>query len=203
MTAVPPVQPKLGEKLKVVEMAVPQSSARIGGAAMLRKDPDFMAAYVLNHILGGGGFSSRLMEEVREKRGLAYSVYSFIQPMKQGSVFMGGVATKNEEVGQSLDVISGELKRITADGPTARELEGAKSNLTGSFALRFDTNAKIANQLLYFLGEGFAPDYVEKRNAEVDAVTLDDVKRVAKRLFEKNEFLTVIVGKPKNLPGKS
>jgi zinc protease len=138
------------------------------------------------------------MEEVREKRGLAYSVYSYLQPFRHASIFMGGVATKNEEMAQSLDVIRAELKRLVDAGPTQAELDGAKSNLTGSFALRFDTNAKIANQLLYFLVEDFGLDYVDRRNAEVNAVTLADVSRVAKRLFTEAPFVTV-VGKPKGL----
>ncbi len=200
---VPPVTLKPAERLKVIEMDVPQSVARFGLGAMMRKDKDFMPAFVLNHLIGGGGFSSRLMEEVREKRGLAYSVYSYLQPMQKTSIYSGGVATKNEEIGKSLDVIRAELKRMASDGPTDKELENAKSNLTGSFALRFDTNAKIANQLLYFLGEGFGVDYVDKRNAEVDAVGLPDVKRVAKRLFDNDDLFVLIVGKPKGIAGRT
>jgi zinc protease len=199
-----PIQPavlKPAEKLKVIEMDVPQSVARFGLGAMMRKDKDFMPAFVLNHLIGGGGFSSRLMEEVREKRGLAYSVYSYLQPMQKTSIYAGGVATKNEEIGQSLDVIRAELKRMAVEGPTDKELDGAKSNLVGSFALRFDTNAKIANQLLYFLAEGFATTYVQTRNSEVEAVTLADVKRVAKTLFDNDDLFILIVGKPKGLPG--
>jgi zinc protease len=185
-------------RLKIVEMAVPQSVAQFGGNSLPRKDKDFMAAFVLNHLLGGGGFSSRLMQEVREKRGLAYSAYSYLQPLRHASIYIGGVATKNEEMGQSLDVIRAELKRLVDTGPTQEELDNAKSYLTGSFALRFDTNAKIANQLLYFYQEDFGIDYVEKRNAEVNAVTLNDVKRVGKTLF-KDEPFVIVVGKPKGL----
>ena len=194
---------KSAEKLKIIEMDVPQSVARFGLGAMMRKDRDFMAGFVLNHLIGGSGFSSRLMEEVREKRGLAYSVYSYLQPMQKSSIYAGGVATKNEEIGKSLDVIRAELKRMAVDGPSEKELDNAKSNLTGSFALRFDTNAKIANQLLYFLGEGFPTSYVQTRNAEVEAVTLADVKRVAKTLFDNDDLFVVVVGKPKGLGPKS
>ncbi len=197
------VVPKPSEKLQIVDMPVPQSVARFGLGAMGRKDKDFIAAFVLNHIIGGGGFSARLMEEVREKRGLAYSVYSYLQPFDAASMFVGGVATKNEQMGQSLDIIKGELKKLAADGPTAKELEGAKSNLTGSFALRFDTNAKIASQLLYFNVEDLGVDYVDRRNAEIDAVSLDDVKRVAKRLLIDDGLFVTVVGKPVGLvPGK-
>ena len=202
LTAVAPTVPAPATKLQIVEMPVPQSVARFGLGAMNRKDKDFMTAFVLNHIIGGGGFSARLMEEVREKRGLAYSVYSYLQPFDAASLFVGGVATKNEQMGQSLDIIRNELKRMADDGPTAKELEGAKSNLTGSFALRFDTNAKIATQLLYFLVEDLGVDYVDRRNAEVDAISLDDVKRVAKKLLISDNLFVTVVGKPVGLSPK-
>ena len=184
----------------IIEMNVPQSVAVFGLPAMARKDPDFMPAFVLNQILGGGGFASRLMEEVREKRGLAYSVYSYIQPYQNASIFAGGVATKNESIAQSLDVIRGELKRMADNGPTETEFANAKSYLTGSYALRFDTNAKIASQLLGLLQEDFGIDYVEKRNALVEAVTMADLKRVAARLLKTDDLIVTIVGKPMNMP---
>jgi zinc protease len=203
LVAVAPTQPAAAVTQKVIEMAVPQSVARFGLPAMARKDKDFMAAFVLNTVLGGGVMSSRLYEEVREKRGLAYSVYTTVQPFKYTSVFAGGVATKNEEIGNSLDVIRDELKRIATDGPTATELENAKSYLTGSFALRFDSNAKIANQLLWIWQEDLGIDYVHRRNADIEAVTLEQVKRVAKRLFEDKDLIVTIVGQPKNLARRS
>jgi zinc protease len=166
---------------------------------MARKDPDFIPGFVLNHILGGGGFASKLMEEVREKRGLAYSVYSYLHPMKNASVFMGSVATKNESIGQSLDVIRAELGRMATEGPSAADLDNAKKYLIGSFALRFDTNAKIASQLLSLQQEELGIDYVDKRNALIEAVTLDDVKRVAKTLLHPDNLLVTIVGQPTNM----
>jgi zinc protease len=194
--------PKPTEKLQVIDMNVPQSVVQFGMNGIPRKDKDFLPAYVLNQILGGGGFASRLTEEVREKRGLAYSVYSYLQPFRHVALFGGGVATKNEEVGRSLDVIRAELKRMADEGPTPTELANAKSYLTGSFALRFDTNSKIANQLLWMLQEDMGIDYVEKRNALVEAVTLDDVKRVAKRLLKVDDLIVTVVGKPKGLATK-
>ena len=199
LTPIPPTQPASVEKLKVIEMAVPQSVARFGLPAFPRSDKDFIPAFVLNSVLGGGVMSSRLWEEVREKRGLAYSVHTNIQPYKQTSVFSGGVATKNEQIAQSMDLIRAEIKRIATDGPTEKELKDAKDYLTGSFALRFDSNAKIANQLLFFWQENLGPDYVDKRNAEIEAVTLADTKRAAKRLFEGQDLIVTIVGKPKGL----
>lgn len=190
----------VGGSQRVVEMNVPQSVAVFGLPAMARKDADFMPAFVLNQILGGGGFASRLMEEVREKRGLAYSVYSYLQPYQNASVFAGGVATKNESIAQSLDVIRSELKRMADSGPTQTEFDNAKSYLTGSYALRFDTNAKIAGQLLGLLQEDYGIDYVDKRNALVEAVTLADVKRVAASLLKTEDLIVTIVGKPMNMP---
>ena len=195
LSPVPKVEPKAGEQ-KILEMNVPQSVAVFGLAGLARKDPDFMAAFVVNQILGGGGFASRLMEEVREKRGLAYSVYSYLQPLRHSSILAGGVATKNQEMGRSLDVIRAEIKRLGEAGPTREELEGAKKYLVGSYALRFDTNAKIASQLLAIKLEDLGIDYVDKRNAEVDAVTMEDAKRVAKRLLDTSRIVGTIVGKP-------
>jgi zinc protease len=201
LTPVTRTEPKAGQKLKVVDMNVPQSAARFGLPAMARQDKDFMAAFVLNNIVGGG-FASRLYLEVREKRGLAYGIDTTIVPLKHASVFIGNVATKNEEIGQSLELIRSEFKRVAADGVTPAELADAKSFLTGSFALRFDTSANIANQLLWTMVEGLGPDYIENRNGMINAVTLEDVKRVAKRLFEGKDPIVTVVGKPKGLaPG--
>ena len=195
LSPVPKIEPKAGEQ-KIVEMNVPQSVAVFGLEGLARKDPDFMAAFVVNQILGGGGFASRLMEEVREKRGLAYSVYSYLQPLRHASILAGGVATKNQEMGRSLEVIRAEIKRLGEQGPTREELEGAKKYLVGSYALRFDTNAKIASQLLAIKVEDLGIDYVDKRNAEVDAVTMEHAKRVAKRLLDPARVVGTIVGKP-------
>lgn len=180
----------------VIDMAVPQSVAVFGLGAFARKDPDFMTAFVINHILGGGGFSAKLMEEVREKRGLAYSVYSYIQPFQHTSVLNGSVATKNESMAESLNIIRTELRKMADNGASDEDLRAAKDYLTGSYALRFDTNSKIATQLLGLLQEGFGPDYVETRNKLVEAVTVDDVKRVAKRLLKVDDLIVTIVGRP-------
>ena len=177
-------------------MDVPQSVAQFGHRAFARKDADFMATYILNYIIGGGGFSSRLMEEVREKRGLAYSVHSNLFPYQHGAVFVGNVATQNEAVGQSLQVIESELKRLAEEGPSAEELADAKSYLTGAYALRFESSRSIANQLLWIQIEDLGIDYVDRRNALIEKVSLDDIKRVAKRLIEADRLITTIVGKP-------
>jgi zinc protease len=192
-------EPNAAQKLKVIDMKVPQSVVRFGLPAMPRNDKDFIAAFVLNTILGGGSFTSRLYQEVREKRGLAYGVSTTLLPMRNASLFFGGVATKNEAVSQSLDVVRSELKRIVSDGPTEKELADTKAYLTGSFALRFDTNANIANQLLWMNLEGLGRRYVDTRNAQIEAVTIEDLRRVGKRLFEGRDLMVTIVGQPKGL----
>ncbi|MGK2921448.1 MAG: M16 family metallopeptidase [Methyloceanibacter sp.] len=189
-------RPPLGPTREVIVMDVPQSVAQFGHRGIARDDDDFIAAYVLNYIIGGGGFSSRLMEEVREKRGLAYSVYSNLYPYRHGAVFVGNVATKNEAVGQSLTVIQDELMRLAEQGPSDEELDSAKAYLTGAYALRFESSSSIASQLLWIQIEDLGIDYITKRNALVEAVTMDDIKHVAKRLLAADQLITTIVGKP-------
>ena len=203
LSPVSQTDPVKGGKEDWVAMKVPQSVAVFGFGAMPRKDPDFMTAFVLNQLIGGGGFASRLMEEVREKRGLAYSVYSFIQPFRHTSVLSGGVATRADAIGQSLDVIRKELTDIAENGPTEKEWQNAKDYLTGSYALRFDSNAKIATQLLGLFEDDFGPDYIVNRNKMIEALTLDDAKRVAKRLIQPDNLIVTIVGQPKAAAAES
>jgi zinc protease len=189
-------KPPLGPAREVIAMNVPQSVAQFGLRGISRDDDDFIPAYVLNYIIGGGGFSSRLMEEVREKRGLAYSVRSSLLPYMHGPVFVGHVATKNEAVGQSLSVIRDELRRIAEQGPSAEELESAKAYLTGAYALRFESSSSIASQLLWIQIEDLGIGYIDRRNALVEAVAMDDIGRTAKRLLQPDRMITTIVGKP-------
>lgn len=200
-TDIPKVEPKAGGIQQVVEMPFPQSVALFGLGGVPRKDPDFIPSFVMNQILGGGGFASRLMEEVREKRGLAYSVYSYVQPLDNASLFAGGVATKNERIAESIKLIRSELKRMSDDGPTAEELENAKQYLIGSYALRFDTNTKIAQQLLGIQLDNLGVDYIETRNQQIAAVTIEDVKRAAKRILDVDNLIVTVVGKPVGLGG--
>lgn len=201
LVAIPEVTKLDGPVRKVIKMENPQSVAQFGHQGIKRDDKDFIPAYVLNYILGGGGFASRLMEEVREKRGLAYSVYSYLYPLKHGSLFMGGVATKNDALEKSLDVIINELKRLAENGPSKEELENAKRYLTGSYPLRFDTSSKIASQLLWIQMDDLGIDYIDTRNEMVEAVTHDQINAVAKRLIQPDRLIITIVGNPK--PGKS
>ena len=189
-------EPAKGGSQKIIEIAVPQSVAIFGLGAMPRKDPDFMTGLIVNHILGGGGFSAKLMEEVREKRGLAYSVYTYLKPYQHTSILIGSVATKNASMAESLNIIRNEMKKMAENGPTVDDLAAARSYLTGSYALHFDTNSKIASQLLGLMQEGFGPDYVENRNAMINVVTLTDAKRVAAKLLKPHNLVVTVVGKP-------
>ncbi len=199
LNPVPEAEWRAGASSQVIPLAVPQSVVTFGQPGPKRNDPDFMAAYILNYIIGGGGFSSTLMQEVREKRGLAYSVYTYLYPLDRAAMFLGGVATKNEAVSQSISVIQEELSRIAANGPTADELENAKRYLTGSYALRFDSSVKIANTLLWIQIEDLGMEYIDKRNSLVEAVKLDDVKRVAAQLIKPGNLIITVVGQPVGL----
>jgi len=185
--------------LQVIELDVPQSAAVFGHAGLARDDPDFIAAYVMNYVLGGGGFSSRLLHEVREKRGLAYGVYSYLAVRNEAALYLGSVQTANERMAESLEVIKAEWARMAADGITADELDRARRYLTGAFPLRFDSNAKIANYLVFMQEENLGIDYLERRNGLIEAVTLDDVKRVAARLLKPENLSVVVVGQPEGL----
>jgi zinc protease len=201
LAAVPEVSPQgLGQKIWI-DLDVPQSVLILGGVGIARDDPDFMAAFVVNHVLGGGSFSSRLYREVREVRGLAYSVFSTLIPLDHAALFMTGTATRADRTGQTLEVLESEIRRLAEEGPTEDELAKSKSFLTGSYALRFDTSDKIAAQLVQIQLDDLGIDYIDKRNSLVEAVTLADVKRVAKRLLDGRMLITV-VGRPQATPAK-
>jgi zinc protease len=201
LAAVAATRPQgLGQKISI-DLDVPQSVLILGGVGIARSDPDFMAAFVVNHVLGGGSFSSRLYREVREVRGLAYSVFSSLIPLEHTALFMTATATRADRTGQTLEVLESEIRRLAEDGPTEEELAKSKSFLTGSYALAFDTSGKIAAQLVQIQSEGLGIDYIDRRNSMVQAVTMADVKRVAKRLLDSGMLITV-VGRPQVTPAK-
>jgi len=196
LTSIPDVTPQGLGMRETIELKVPQTVITFGGVGLKRSDPDFIPAFVLNHILGGGGFQSRLFREVREKRGLAYSVYSSLLPLKHAGLFFGGTSTGNDRAVETLEIISGEIKRIAAEGPTAEELDKAKRFLIGSYPLGFDTSSKIAGTLLDIQVENLAIDYIDKRNAMIEAVSGADIKRTAGRFLSNMELLVMLVGEP-------
>jgi zinc protease len=175
-----------------VELDVPQTVVSFGGIGIARKDPDYIPAFMVNHILGGGSFSSRLYREVREKRGLAYSVYSYLLPLDATSLFMGGTQTRTDKSKEAVGLIEEEIKRLAQSGPSEDELEKTKSYLKGSYALNFDTSTKIAAQLVQLQVDELGMDYWERRNGLIDAVTLEDVRRVARRLLDGGVLVTVV-----------
>jgi zinc protease len=197
--AVPEVQPSNAGKIIVVKRDVPQSVVLFGQAGIKRDDSDWYAAYVMNRILGGGGFSSRLMEEVREKRGLAYSVYSYLSPFEHSALYMGGVGTANARVAESLKIIRTEWQRMGEKGVTEKELASAKTYINGSFPLRLDSTRRIAGILVGVQISRLGIDYIGKRARLIDAVTTRDIRRVAKRLLHPRALTVVVVGKPEGL----
>lgn len=180
----------------VVDLDVPQSVIRFGMTGVAWRDPDFIPAYVLNHILGGGSFTSRLFQEVREKRGLAYSVGTSLVSHRSAAMVWGYTATKNERVGEALTVIGEEISRLIEAGPTDEELQKAKDYLTGSYALGFDTSTKIAHQLVQIAFEGLGMDYIARRNDMVAGVTQADIRRAAARTLGDGRMLVVAAGRP-------
>jgi len=169
-----------------------------GHGGIERHDPDYYAAYVANYVLGGGGFSSRLTEEIREKRGLAYSVYSYLYDARHAPLWLGGVATRNDQVAKSIELVRQEVARLAESGVSEKELEDAKTYLTGSFPLRLTSNDRIARILVAMSVQKLGRDYLEKRNGYIEAVTLEDVRRVSQRLFAQ-PILFSVVGDPEGL----
>jgi zinc protease len=186
--------------IETIDLDVPQSTIRFGRPSFARDDPDYMTSVLLAHILGGGtGLSSRLFREVREKRGLAYSVSTSISTLDHTSFLHGGTSTKNERAKESLDVIVAEILDLSRNGPTPDELVKGKKYLIGSYPLRFDTSAKIAGQLVHIQMDGFGPEWLVERNRLIEVVTMEDARRVAKRLFGDGAMSVAVVGRPVSL----
>ncbi|WP_319530105.1 pitrilysin family protein [uncultured Cohaesibacter sp.] len=177
-----------------IPFAAPQTSIRFAAPGIDRHDKDFYAAYLVNHILGGGSFSSRLYEEIREKRGLAYGVYSHLATYDHVNLFVGGMQTRTENTEQALLLVKQEIARMGKEGPTAEELEAAKKYLIGSYPLRFDSSSKISRQLVALQETDLGIDYFDNRNSYIEAVTLEDAKRVAKRILDPSKLFLVTVG---------
>lgn len=191
--------PKLDGGVQVIDVDVPQSAIQFAQPGILRSDPDFYTAYVLNYIVGGGGFVSRLYEEVREKRGLAYSVYTYLMPLDAAGAVVGGAATANARVAETVATVREVWKTFAAEGPTAKELDDAKTYLTGAFPLRFTSSSAIADMLVGMQEEYLGIDYIEKRNGYIEAVTLDDAKRVARELYQPAKLTFAIAGRPEGV----
>jgi zinc protease len=183
----------------VVPFETPQSVAIFGQRGIEQDDPDFFAARILNQVLGAGGFESRLMTEVREKRGLTYGVYSYLVPQDHAATIQGQVASANDRIAEAVSVIRDEWARAAAEGVTPEELDAAKTYVTGAYPLRFDGNGPIARIMVGMQMLGLPIDYIATRNDKVEAVTLEDVRRVAAELLDPDALHFVVVGQPEGL----
>ncbi|HJO71238.1 MAG TPA: pitrilysin family protein [Rhodospirillales bacterium] len=197
--SVPDTRPRVSGETVVINKPVPQSAIVFGHGGPKRDDPDFYAAYVMNYVLGGGGFTSRLYNEVREKRGLAYSVYSYLNPLDHAALIVGGAGTANQRVADALAVVRAIWRRMAEEGPSAQELANAKTYLTGSFPLRFTSSRSVAGILVAMQLESLGIDYLDRRNGLIEAVTLADVGRVARRFLDPDGLTVVVVGEPDGL----
>ena len=187
---------RLDGGVTVVEFPTPQAVIAFGHEGITRDDPDFFAAYILNEVLGGGRFGARLMTEVREKRGLTYGIGTYLVPMDHAELYMGRFASGNAVVGQAIDIVKAEWAKAATEGITAEELAATKTYLTGSYPLRFDGNGPIADILVGMQMEDLPIDYPVTRNAKIEAVTLEDIKRVAARVLKPEALHFVVVGQP-------
>jgi zinc protease len=196
---IPKVEPAAGGEVIVVQAENPQSRILFGQKGLYRDDPDYYAALVLNHILGGGSFTSRLYDEIREKRGLAYSVYSYLLPLDSAALWLGGAGTENAAVSVSVELVKNQWANLRAFGVSQDELDKAKANLVGSFGLRFDSSSAIAGMLVAVQRRDLGIEFINERNDLIARVTLDDVNRVAARLLDPDALTVVVVGNPANI----
>ena len=185
----------------VVDFPSPQSIVLFGHEGIAFEDPDYFPAFVLNHVLGGGGFESRLMTEVREKRGLTYGIGTFLAPRDLGEQILGQFATSNDKAAEAIDLVRAEWTRLAGGGVTPEELDRAKTFLTGAYPLRFDGNGNIASILVGMQETGLPIDYADTRNERVEAVTAEDVARVAERILRPGDLHFVVVGQPEGVVG--
>ncbi len=191
--------PQVTGGVTVVPFETPQSVAFFGHTAIPRDDDDFFAAFVANEIFGGSGRQSRLSEEVREKRGLTYGVGSYLVNYDGADMLLGQFASANDRVAQAIDVVKAEWVKIAENGVTEVELSEAKTYLTGAYPLRFDGNGPIARIMVGMQTVGLTPEYITSRNAKIEAITLDDVKRVVRRIYQPENLRFVVVGQPDGL----
>lgn len=196
-------RPVKERKTILIERDLTQANILLGHAGISRENPDYYAVSVMNYILGGGGFSSRLMQTVREEKGLAYDIHSFFAPFKEGGLFEVGVQTKNESADTVIKLVNEQIGRIRKEKVSEQELADARAYLTGSFPRRLDTNRKIADFLAVVEFYGLGLDYVEKYPGYINSVTADDVLRVAEKYLDPSAIVTVVVGKQSKISLKN
>lgn len=196
---IPEVSPVDNGALVVRRTAVPQSSVSFGQAGPKRDDPDWYAAFVLNDIIGGGGFRGRLMKEIRDKRGLAYGVSTSLVPYRHAGLILGSIATENSRVAESIELIRAEWQRMREEGPTDAELRAAQAYLAGSFPLSLDSTQHIAAVLVQMQTDKLGIDYLDRRAGLLHGVTLDQARAVARRMFDPARLSFAVVGDPAGL----
>jgi zinc protease len=196
LPALPPVPRLAKEQKSRIAHSATQAHILIGQPGIKRLDPDYFALWVGNYVLGGGGSSSRLNEEIRQKRGFAYSTYSYFNPLAQHGPFQIGLQTKKDQADEALEVARDTLAKFVADGPTQQEFEAAKQNIVGGFPLRIDSNRKILEYLSLIGFYRLPPSYLEDFPARIDAVTLAEVKDAWRRRIDPARMVIVVVGAP-------
>ncbi len=188
---------ELSKGKEIIKMKTPQTTVVFGQKGLGRKDKEYFAARIINYVLGGGGFQSRLYKEIREASGLVYSIYSYLMPYEYAGVIIGGFQTRNENVGTTIEKVKSEWKRIESEGITKIELQNAKTYYKGSFSRNFTSTLSIASLLMivqyYDLGE----DYFKKRDLIIDDLKLNEINNLAKKLFDSETLFFMIVGEPK------
>jgi zinc protease len=187
------VQQKTGETIRKL-FASQQTHVLVGMPVVTRHDPDYFTLYVGNHILGGSGLVSKISQEVREKRGLAYSAYSYFSPNVHKGPFTMGLQTKNDQANQALTVLNETLQSFRANGPSKKELESSKKNITGGFVLRIDSNSKLAGYIAMIAYHGLNLDYLDVFNSKIEAVSVEMIKKAFQRRLNPAQFTTVLVG---------
>lgn len=194
LPAVPEVAPLARAQEQRIAFTAAQAHVLLGQPGFKRNAPDYFALIVGNHILGGGGFTARLTEEVREKRGLTYGVYSAFAPGLHAGAFTIGLQTRPDQVEQALGVVREVLQRFVQDGPTQAELQAAKDNLVGGFALRIDSNRKLLDNVANIAWNGLPLDYLDTWTAQVQRLTVADVRTAFARTVQPQTQVTVVLG---------
>lgn len=192
--AIPEVVPLTKPQLVKQSFPASQTHIQVGQPALSRNDPDYFALHVGNYILGGGGFVSRLTTEIREKRGLSYSTFSYFAPMRQNGPFIMGLQTRNDQADEALKLLNETLKEFIDNGPTADELKAATQNITGGFALGLDSNAKIIDNIAAIGFYQLPLDYLDSYTSKVDAVTIEQIRDAFKRRLQPDNMVTIMVG---------
>lgn len=192
--ALPAVAPLQQASTRHIDYPSSQTTILVGQPGMKRGDPDYLPLYVGNHILGGSGFSSRIVKEIRVKRGLSYSAYSYFVPMHQDGPFMMGLQTRNKKAAEAMKVLNQTLRRFVDQGPTSKELNAAKKNITGGFPLRIDSNKDLVEYAAMIGFYKLPLDYLDRFNSRVEKVTVKQIRAAFKRRVHPDKMVTIIVG---------